>query len=230
MSFIVSITENEKQKYIGPFRPNDKKPFFKSAQQEFDYNETQIKKCSKCKIEKSKNHFNFNTSGSDAFDKNGYRLRRPECIECSKKILKGKQLARKNFGSHKPPKDAVCELCGKNDKLVFDHDHSTNTFRGWLCDPCNRSIGMLGDSIPNFFSIILYLSKDKIKDKTIIQRIINLKNDITLIQNEPPGVKTEEVGEPTGVKTEEVDEPTGVKTEEVDKPTGVKTEEVDKQT
>lgn len=37
----------------------------------------------------------------------------------------------------------VCELCGNPPKscgLSEDHDHRTNTHRGWLCYRCNRAL------------------------------------------------------------------------------------------
>jgi hypothetical protein len=41
----------------------------------------------------------------------------------------------------------VCEVCkGANgQRICFDHDHATGQFRGWLCDQCNRAIGLLGE-------------------------------------------------------------------------------------
>lgn len=42
---------------------------------------------------------------------------------------------------------SVCELCSElNLRIVFDHCHSTNKFRGWLCDRCNKTLGMVKDS------------------------------------------------------------------------------------
>lgn len=40
-----------------------------------------------------------------------------------------------------------CELCHKPEgiKLVADHNHITNQFRGWLCRNCNSGLGLLGD-------------------------------------------------------------------------------------
>jgi hypothetical protein len=44
-----------------------------------------------------------------------------------------------------PPKPLVCDLCQKPGKICMDHDHATGKFRGWLCDRCNRGLGLLGD-------------------------------------------------------------------------------------
>jgi hypothetical protein len=53
----------------------------------------------------------------------------------------------------------VCECCGKeSNKIVCDHDHVTGNFRGWLCDPCNRSIGQLGDNLEGLINAVFYLS------------------------------------------------------------------------
>ena len=35
-----------------------------------------------------------------------------------------------------------CAVCGREERLVEDHDHGTGLFRGWLCRSCNVSEGM----------------------------------------------------------------------------------------
>ncbi len=37
------------------------------------------------------------------------------------------------------PKPKACELCGREDarRLVLEHCHDHNQFRGWTCDRCN---------------------------------------------------------------------------------------------
>jgi hypothetical protein len=62
------------------------------------------------------------------------------------------------------PMPAVCECCGglpkgKHKTLVVDHDHETGVFRGWLCDICNRAIGMLGDSVAATKRAVAYLER-----------------------------------------------------------------------
>lgn len=45
------------------------------------------------------------------------------------------------------PKPSVCEICGElNLRIVFDHCHSHGHFRGWICDRCNKVLGMVKDS------------------------------------------------------------------------------------
>ena len=120
---------------------------FNSPDEEYDWAATQHKNCSKCSQSKSLNEYGFNTSGRDPFDANGLRLRRPECKECNKKITSGKNKAKKIAKSlgffTKAPEGTKCKLCGTTEKIVFDHDHETEKFRGWLCDPCNRSQGVI---------------------------------------------------------------------------------------
>lgn len=41
--------------------------------------------------------------------------------------------------------------------LVLDHCHFTGIFRGWICDICNRAVGMLGDHPAGVKSALQYL-------------------------------------------------------------------------
>jgi len=54
-----------------------------------------------------------------------------------------------------------CEVCGSKDKLCYDHDHKTMKFRGVLCNKCNRSIGILGDTVESIQKVLFYLTKEK---------------------------------------------------------------------
>jgi len=123
--------------------------------------------CNKCDTSLPFTSFGGNTSGRDPFDKNGYRLRRGECETCNKKIGIGKNEAKKlakNIGiPHKAPGGTCCEICNKTEKIVFDHHHEKNVFRGWLCNGCNRSIGMLGENIENIVKVLNYLNKTEDK-------------------------------------------------------------------
>src|ERR1035437_7899276 len=45
------------------------------------------------------------------------------------------------------PADSRCDFCAKKrGYLHLDHDHLTGDLRGWLCAPCNRAFGVLGDN------------------------------------------------------------------------------------
>lgn len=59
------------------------------------------------------------------------------CPECQKVQRYGTSASR--------PKPEFCELgCGRP-AAVFDHDHLTGLFRGWLCSSCNVGLGMFRD-------------------------------------------------------------------------------------
>lgn len=59
------------------------------------------------------------------------------------------------------PRPEACEACGRfgveGRRLALDHDHKTGEFRGWLCGPCNRGLGLLGDSIAGVEALHAYL-------------------------------------------------------------------------
>jgi len=42
---------------------------------------------------------------------------------------------------YKKTHDAHCELCGRTENLVIDHNHSTGNIRGILCSTCNNALG-----------------------------------------------------------------------------------------
>jgi hypothetical protein len=52
-----------------------------------------------------------------------------------------------------------CELCNALRKIVFDHNHKTGKFRGWLCYKCNLALGMTNESIEILTLIIKYIQK-----------------------------------------------------------------------
>ena len=143
--------------------------FYKNPNDEYLWAKTQKKTCSKCLIEKNLCDFNGNTSGRDAFDKNGYRLRRPECNECTKNVNNGKCQAKKkakDLGiSYTAPEGILCAVCNKSatsgNGIVFDHCHTKNIFRGYCCNSCNRSIGVLGDNIDGLLNALNYLLKSE---------------------------------------------------------------------
>lgn len=159
----MEFTDKERQNYIR----QSNKCIFKTPEEEYLYANENYKKCSKCNLNKNLNNFNGNTSGTDAFDKNGYRLRRPECLECGKNINKGKYIAKKQAKeqgiSHKAPEGTLCEICNKpstiRNKIVFDHCHLTNKFRGYTCNSCNKSLGVFGDNIDGLLKVMNYLLK-----------------------------------------------------------------------
>ncbi len=52
-----------------------------------------------------------------------------------------------------------CAICKEvpDKKLRVDHDHKTGSFRGLLCDRCNRVLGFINDDISILESAVHYL-------------------------------------------------------------------------
>lgn len=73
---------------------------------------------------------------------------------------KNRAIARKSAGLPEPtrPCPAACEACGDTSKraLDLDHNHLTGTFRGWLCNRCNRALGFLKDSPDRCLALARY--------------------------------------------------------------------------
>jgi len=55
-----------------------------------------------------------------------------------------------------------CKICSKHQTelkraMCVDHDHETGKVRGLLCDTCNRSLGLLKDSVDTLMRAVYYL-------------------------------------------------------------------------
>ncbi len=94
----------------------------------------------------------------------------PRCASCHAAQEKSRRhAAKKQFGfangirDCKPPEGTPCACCGepmarKGMRVMnFDHDHETDTFRGWIHKHCNTGIGSLGDTIQGVVTALLYL-------------------------------------------------------------------------
>ena len=67
------------------------------------------------------------------------------------------------FDARLKQQDNKCAICGApltegKAGRQADHDHKTGEFRGILCAPCNRGLGMFNDDIPTLFRAIVYLA------------------------------------------------------------------------
>jgi DNA-directed RNA polymerase subunit RPC12/RpoP len=63
----------------------------------------------------------------------------------------------------KEGQDYRCAICGVHEEnttksLALDHDHATGKVRGYLCNNCNRGIGLLKDSVEVLSKAIEYLN------------------------------------------------------------------------
>lgn len=53
----------------------------------------------------------------------------------------------------------ICDLCRREAALVWDHDHDTGAFRGWLCNHCNTGLGLFGDDSVRLRMAAYYLDQ-----------------------------------------------------------------------
>lgn len=137
----------------------------------------QFRKCSKCGkvLPLTEEYYSKNQSTNTGGDK----YFRPECRDCQKEIAKGKQKSKKLAGNPStPPLGTPCDRCGRTDKkLVYDHCHETLVHRGWLCDNCNRSMGMLGDDVAGMLLSAIYIAKTtNISLNTVSEQLSELWN------------------------------------------------------
>lgn len=66
------------------------------------------------------------------------------------------------------PRATHCEICSADGKgpfghkwvgIVYDHDHETDVPRGWLCDRCNKVLGLVKDNPEHLQQLTGYLEK-----------------------------------------------------------------------
>lgn len=65
------------------------------------------------------------------------------------------------------PRPDVCEICGEfHLRIVFDHCHNHGHFRGWICDRCNKVLGIVKDSGVLLGKLARYLEDGKIDHRS----------------------------------------------------------------
>jgi len=111
--------------------------------------------CSYCGKRKNKGSFPKHSMYKDNLDS--------RCKKCVKKQCK----VRGKLHKKAPPRPEFCECCKKIPlKWCLDHDHSDDSFRGWICERCNTGLGKLGDNLEGIVNAMNYLIAKK-NDKYI---------------------------------------------------------------
>jgi len=95
-----------------------------------------LRVCRKCDLHA------YTREDLEAFEKgnpNKYPYgRQTICVACERKD-KASRMIKHRYGVTKEEYEECmntsdcCEICGTNEKLVYDHDHTTMEFRGVLC-------------------------------------------------------------------------------------------------
>lgn len=92
--------------------------------------ETQkLKYCTRC---------NENKPTTEFYYANSNKVLRGECRDCYNKSQCVKHLIHRGFLNLRVD---YCECCGTVGPTEVDHDHDMNTFRGFVCPSCNRTMG-----------------------------------------------------------------------------------------
>ena len=55
--------------------------------------------------------------------------------------------------------DGRCSICGEQHKIVVDHCHQRNVFRGLLCDRCNVALGCFEDDSVRLRRAVTYIEE-----------------------------------------------------------------------
>jgi Recombination endonuclease VII len=80
----------------------------------------------------------------------------PEGCQSSLERYRAKQEAIKVQEAGRP-RPIKCELCDGDGRIVFDHCHQHGHFRGWICDRCNKVLGLVKDQTPLLRKMAEYL-------------------------------------------------------------------------
>lgn len=114
--------------------------------------------CVKCGQRKNKKSFPKHIRYKDGFD-----TRCKKCVKSASKI-------RQKLHKVSPSKPDKCPICNKTpdrfkkpNRWHLDHDSKNGNFRGWLCETCNMSLGLLGDDIQGIVNALNYLIKTTTK-------------------------------------------------------------------
>jgi hypothetical protein len=95
----------------------------------------------------------------NAVSKKGKPYYNSACRPCQKH--RTSVVAKLKLKHAHPPAGSPCECCGRISKLVLDHTHDDDAFRGWICRECNSGIGMLGDSSTGLRRALAYLEQPR---------------------------------------------------------------------
>jgi hypothetical protein len=115
--------------------------------------------CNKCGASHPLEEWYFSKNGTNRDRTVQYF--RPECKSCEADAAWGRRQAAKLAKSAVKPKlGTPCDLCGRKDQqLLFDHCHDKLSHRGWLCNSCNKGLGLLGDTVESIEKVLVYLKK-----------------------------------------------------------------------
>ena len=148
--------------------------------------------CSTCKQSKDSKEFHWYEQTIDGRGRGGNGKRKRvngSCRVCRNELAREtSRLKRKIIPLIPQPQyGELCEACNRpvyanqsdipkevdgTYSWMFDHNHDTVEFRGWICNPCNTGFGLLGDNAESVKLRLQYLI-DSESNKTKSQMILN---------------------------------------------------------
>ncbi len=108
--------------------------------------------CTKCGEEKDLTDFHVPYYKKDNVPGRSYSCK--SCISHQRRLL----VRLKD--DHPKPADMRCACCSEvKDTLHLDHNHITDSFRGYICINCNHGLGKFNDSIEKLQAAVDYLNE-----------------------------------------------------------------------
>lgn len=104
--------------------------------------------CRSCVNKSNLDRFHNNPKTKEAHKTASYRHR-----------IKSYGLSIEEYENKLKDQNHKCDSCGKEEKLVIDHDHITGKVRGLICHSCNIALGNVKDSVNILKRLIKYLRK-----------------------------------------------------------------------
>jgi len=115
-------------------------------------------RCIKCNEVKALSSFDVYQTGGGI---------RNTCKTCRAEMSQLRSKLRKLFP---PPPPGSCPICGNHTTTwILDHCHTTDSFRGYICDRCNRGLGCFGDDPERVLKALTYLSTSRYATKDQVQ-------------------------------------------------------------
>lgn len=114
------------------------------------------RECKECSLRKAKKYYKakpikFIYKGATSQTRKNnkkYYWRHKDRIAQERKL---KRETKQHFG--------LCEICKKDTRLVYDHCHKLNKFRGWICSSCNLILGFSYDNVEVLYAGAAYLKE-----------------------------------------------------------------------
>ena len=119
-------------------------------------------KCIKCEEHKPLTAFDLYQTGGGI---------RNTCKKCRTGMSQLRARLRK---VNPPPPPGPCPICTNHtDTWILDHCHTEDSFRGYICDRCNRGLGCFGDDPGRVLAAHIYLKEHTSRTHASTNQVTN---------------------------------------------------------